>query len=677
MKNTIEGFGENVFGLPVMKSRLSATTFASLQQTISTGSELDASIADEVAEAMKEWAMEKGATHYTHWFQPLTGATAEKHDSFIFPDFNDGVVTNFSGSELIQGEPDASSFPSGGLRATFEARGYTGWDPTSPAFIKYDGAGASTLCIPTVFCGYNSEALDKKTPLLRSMKVLSEQTVRLGKLFGVDCGDTMAKATLGAEQEYFLIDTDLVAGRPDIQQTGRTLFGKGASKHQQLDDHYFGAIKPRVATFMAELDAELWKSGVPAKTRHNEVCPAQFEIAPVFETLNVSVDHNMITMEILKVTAEKHGFACLMHEKPFAAVNGSGKHNNWSIMGPDGKNWLKPGDNPHENAKFMTIVVALMKAVDTHADLLRASVASAGNDHRLGANEAPPAVVSIFLGEQLSDVIDQIEAGGASSSKAGGNIHLGVDLLPKLPRGNTDRNRTSPFAFVGNRFEFRALGSNQNPAGANVVINTIVAEAIDYICTEVEAGIAEGKEFNVTLQDVLAEVIKEHKRILFNGDGYTDEWLDEAARRGLPNLVTTEDALEALNTQKAKDLFSKYAVLSNEELESRYNIYVESYETIIGIEASTALDIARTMIIPAAVTAIAEYSVVPAVASITSEMSALLEKTVAEIAVLEAADGPAAKIEAMNGLRAAVDALEALVPADLWPMPTYSEMLLG
>jgi len=675
MKNTIEGFGENVFGLPVMEARLSAPTFASLKKTIDTGSLLDASIADEVAEAMKEWAMEKGATHYTHWFQPLTGATAEKHDSFIFPDFNDGVVTNFSGDELIQGEPDASSFPSGGLRATFEARGYTGWDPTSPAFIKYDAAGASTLTIPTVFCGYNGEALDKKTPLLRSMKVLSEQTVRLGRLFGIDCGDTMAKATLGAEQEYFLIDSDLVAERPDILQTGRTLFGKGASKHQQLDDHYFGAIKPRVAAFMAELDAELWKSGVPAKTRHNEVCPAQFEIAPVFETLNVSVDHNMITMEILKTTAENHGFTCLLHEKPFAAVNGSGKHNNWSIMGPDGKNWLNPGDNPHENAKFMTIVVALLKAVDTHADLLRASVASAGNDHRLGANEAPPAVVSVFLGDQLTDVIEQIEAGGASSSKDGGSIHLGVDLLPKLPRGNTDRNRTSPFAFVGNRFEFRAVGSNQSPAGANIVLNTIVAEAFDYICTKVEASIAEGKEFNVALQDVLAEVIKEHKRILFNGDGYTDEWLEEAAKRGLPNLVTTEEALEVLTTQKAKDVFSKYGVLSNEELESRYNTYVEAYETLIGIEANTALDIAKTMIIPAVVTAITEYSVVPAVAGITGEMSALLEKVVAGIAALEAAEGASAEIVAMNELRVSVDELEALVPADLWPLPTYSEML--
>ena len=676
MKNTIDGFGELVFGLPTMEARLSAPTFEKLKKTIETGSTLDPSIADEVAEAMKEWAMEKGATHYTHWFQPLTGSTAEKHDSFIFPDFKGGVVTGFSGDELIQGEPDASSFPSGGLRATFEARGYTGWDPTSPAFIKYDSVGAATLCIPTVFCGYHGEALDKKTPLLRSMNALSEQTVRLGKLFGIDCGDNMAKATLGSEQEYFLIDTDLYEARPDLQRTGRTLFGKPASKHQQLDDHYFGSIKPRVAAFMAELDAVLWQYGVPAKTRHNEVCPAQFEIAPVFETLNLSVDHNMMTMEVLKVTAEKHGFTCLLHEKPFAAVNGSGKHNNWSIMGPDGKNWLKPGDTPHANAKFMTIVVALMKAVDTHADLLRVSVASAGNDHRLGANEAPPAVVSIFLGDQLTDIIEQIEAGGAKESKDGGSIHLGVDLLPKLPRGNTDRNRTSPFAFVGNRFEFRAVGSNQSPAGANIVLNTIVAEAFDYVCTKVETAVAEGKEFNVALQDVLAEIIKEHKRILFNGDGYTDEWLEEAAKRGLPNLVTTEDALPMLQTQKAKDLFAKYSVLTNEELESRFNIYEETYETLIGIEADTAVDLAKTMVIPAAVMAINEYSSVPAVAGITGEMSSLLEKVVAGVAALEAAEGAAAQIAAMNELRASVDALEAIVPADIWPLPSYAELLL-
>jgi len=675
MTNPTELFGEKVFGLKRMQEHLSDTTFKSLKETIDTGKPLDASIADEVAEAMKEWAMSKGATHYTHWFQPLTGATAEKHDSFIFPDFEDGIVTRFSGDELIQGEPDASSFPSGGLRVTFEARGYTGWDPTSPAFIKYDDAGAATLCIPTVFCGYHGEALDKKTPLLRSMKVLSEQTVRLGKLFGINCGETMAKATLGSEQEYFLLDEELYASRPDLMQTGRTLFGKPASKHQQLDDHYFGAIKPRVAAFMAELDRELWKLGVPAKTRHNEVCPAQFELAPVFETLNVSVDHNMITMEVMKTLAEKHGFACLLHEKPFAGVNGSGKHNNWSISGPDGKNWLKPGDNPHENAKFMTIIVALMKAVDTHADLLRASVATAGNDHRLGANEAPPAVVSIFLGECLTDVVEQIETGGASSSKDGGHIHLGVDLLPKLPRGNTDRNRTSPFAFTGNRFEFRAVGSNQSPAGANIVLNTIVAEAFDHICTRLEAAVAEGKEFNTSLQEVLAEIIKGHKRILFDGDGYTDEWLEEAAKRGLPNLVDTAAALDALTTGKAKDLFAKYNVLSNQELESRYNIYVESYETLIAIEAGTCVDIAKTMIIPAAVTAIAEYSEVPAVKSITDEISSLLEKTVASISILEKAEETSAQIKGMNELRASVDALEAIVPTDLWPMPTYAEML--
>ncbi len=675
MANLTELFAENVFNMKVMRERLSSATFKSLEKTIDAGKPLDASIADEVAEAMKEWAMDKGATHYTHWFQPLTGATAEKHDSFIFPDFKGGIVTQFSGDELIQGEPDASSFPSGGLRVTFEARGYTGWDPTSPAFIKYDDAGAATLCIPTVFCGYHGEALDKKTPLLRSMKVLSEQTVRLGKLFGIDCGDAMAKATLGLEQEYFLIDEELYAARPDLLQTGRTLFGKPASKHQQLDDHYFGAIKPRVAAFMADLDTELWKLGVPAKTRHNEVCPAQFELAPVFETLNISVDHNMITMEVMRTLAEKHGFACLLHEKPFAGVNGSGKHNNWSIMGPDGKNWLKPGDNPHENAKFMTIIVALMKAVDTHADLLRSTVASAGNDHRLGANEAPPAVVSIFLGDCLTDVVEQIEAGGADHSKDGGHIHLGVDLLPKLPRGNTDRNRTSPFAFTGNRFEFRAVGSNQSPAGANVVLNTIVSEAFDTICTQLEAAVAEGKEFNSALQEVLAEIIKKHKRILFNGDGYTDEWLEEAARRGLPNLVDTEAALEVLTTQRAKDLFSTYNVLSNEELESRYNIYVEAYETLIAIEAGTSVDIVKTMVIPAAVTAISEYSEVAAVKSIADEMSSLLEKTVAGVAALEKADGAKAQIKAMDELRASVDALEAIVPADLWPMPSYAEML--
>jgi glutamine synthetase len=675
MVNKTELFGENVFGPKMMRKHLSESTFKSLEETINTGKSLDAGIANEVAEAMKEWAMEKGATHYTHWFQPLTGATAEKHDSFIFPDFKGGIVTQFSGDELIQGEPDASSFPSGGLRATFEARGYTGWDPTSPAFIKYDGAGAATLCIPTVFCGYNGEALDKKTPLLRSMKVLSEQTIRLGKLFGIDGGGAMAQATLGSEQEYFLLDADLFDARPDLKQTGRTLFGKPASKHQQLDDHYFGAIKPRVAAFMADVDTELWKLGVPAKTRHNEVCPAQFEIAPVFETLNISVDHNMMTMEVLRTTAEKHGFVCLLHEKPFAGVNGSGKHNNWAIMGPDGKNWLSPGNSPHENAKFMTIVIALMKAVDTHADLLRASVASAGNDHRLGANEAPPAIVSIFLGDCLTDIIEQIEAGGAKSSRDGGLIHLGVDHLPPLPRGNTDRNRTSTFAFCGNRFEFRAVGSNMSAAGANVVLNTIVAEAFDQICSEIEEGVAAGGEFTAVLQNVLQSAIKAHKRILYNGDGYTQDWLEEAEKRGLPNLKDTEASLEALTTQKAKDLFSKYGVLSNEELQSRYNIYTEAYETLIGIEAGTASDIAKTMIIPAAVTAISEYSDVAAVKDLADEMNTLLEKVIAGVAKLDAAEKPKEKLAAMGEVREAADALEAIVPADLWPMPSYADML--
>lgn len=672
--NTIDAFGENVFTLKKMKSYVSGETYAKLLATVETGAMIDESIADDVAGAMKEWAMAKGATHYTHWFQPLTGSTAEKHDSFIFPDFEGGVVTGFSGSELIQGEPDASSFPNGGLRATFEARGYTAWDPTSPAFIKYSGVGASTLCIPTAFCGYNGEALDKKTPLLRSTTALAKQLDRVAGLFGLKI-KRQAYSTLGSEQEYFLIDSDLYNARLDLQQTGRTLFGKAPAKHQQLDDHYFGSIKPRVAAFMADLDAELWRMGIPSKTRHNEVCPGQFEIAPVFQAANLAVDQNMITMETLKNVADAHGFACLMHEKPFAGVNGSGKHNNWSICGPDGKNWLSPGSSPHENAKFMMLVVALMKAVDTHADLMRASVASAGNDHRLGANEAPPAVVSIFLGDCLNDVVEQIEAGGATSSKDGGSINLGTDSLPKLPRGNTDRNRTSPFAFTGNRFEFRATGSAQNASGCNVVINTIMAEALDVLCTDIEAGMTSGKAFEVALQDVLAVAITKHKRILFNGDGYTGEWLEEAARRGLPNLKTTKDALEAFNTEKARELFVKYGVLSTQELGSRYETYTEVYETLIQIEADTSVTLAKTEILPAAVEAISRYSIVSATAGIADKMNELAVAVIDGAGALDAAEGTEAQIAAMSALRSTVDALEAMVPAELWPFPTYAQML--
>jgi glutamine synthetase len=681
MTNTIEGFGEHVFGLPEMENSLSESTFKALKKTIDSGCSLGIHIADEVAEAMKEWAMAKGCTHYTHWFQPLTGATAEKHDAFIAPDFKGGVITRFSGEELIQGEPDASSFPSGGLRATFEARGYTGWDPTSPAFIK-DG----TLCIPTIFCGYHGEALDKKTPLLRSMGALNKQVCRLGKLFGVTCdGAQMAYATLGSEQEYFLIDDELYNARLDLQQTGRTLFGVAPAKHQQMEDHYFGAIRTRVVAFMQDLDAALWRLGVPAKTRHNEVCPAQFELAPVFENLNLSIDHNMLVMEILHKTAEEHGLVCLLHEKPYAGVNGSGKHNNWSICGPDGKNWLSPGDNPHENAKFMTIICALMKAVDTHADLLRASVATAGNDHRLGANEAPPAIVSVFLGDQLTDIVEQIEKGGASSSKHGGDIELGVDLLPKLPRGNTDRNRTSPFAFTGNKFEFRAVGSNQNPAGANVVLNTIVAEALDEISTALEAATAKGEDFNTALQTLLADILKRHRRILFNGDNYTEQWREEAARRGLPNLRTTPEALAALTTAKAKNLFAKYGVLSEQELKSRYDVYLEAYEKTVAIEAAVAVEMARTMIVPAALESVQSLAVT--IASVedlypVEQTKALCRKTQENVEkallacdTLEAAAHPAEQLAAMDALREAVDTLETVVPDALWPLPTYAEML--
>jgi len=680
MADPIKLFGENVFSMRAMRERLSEATVKSLEATIKTGKCLDGRIADEVAEAMKEWALSKGATHFTHWFQPLTGSTAEKHDSFIVPDGEGSVICKFSGAELIQGEPDASSFPSGGLRATFEARGYTGWDPNSPAFIK-----DNTLCIPTVFCGYHGEALDKKTPLLRSMKALSAQTERLAKLFGIK-SKQMTYSTLGAEQEYFLIDEEIYNARLDLQQTGRTLFGSKPAKHQQMEDHYFGAIKTRVVAFMEELDRELWRLGVPSKTRHNEVCPAQFEIAPIFESLNLAVDHNMVTMEVLRKTAEKHGLVCLLHEKPYAGVNGSGKHNNWSLCGPDGKNWLSPGSSPHENAKFMTMICALMKAVDTHADILRATVATAGNDHRLGANEAPPAIISIFLGDQLTDIVDQIEKGGAKSSKNGDDINLGVDSLPPLPRGNTDRNRTSPFAFTGNKFEFRAVGSNQSCAGPNVALNTIVAEALDEICTKLEADVKSGKNFNEALQKLLASLIKKHKKILFNGDNYTDAWAKEAEKRGLPNVKKTPEALKALNTEKARKLFIKYNVLSEKELHSRYDIYQEAYEKTIEIEASVTLTMAKTMILPAAMTAQGELassikSVLAAGGTATGAKAMLkamcveTEKLFKAVSALEKAHGADKLIASMGKVREASDALETLVPEDIWPLPSYAEMM--
>ncbi len=684
-----EIYGENVFSSRTMRNYLSEKALASLTKTISEGSVLDAGIADEVAEAMKTWAIEKGATHFTHWFQPLTGTTAEKHDSFVAPDGDGGAVLRFSGQELIQGEPDASSFPSGGLRATFEARGYTAWDPTSPAFIK-EGPNGATLCIPTIFCGYHGEALDKKTPLLRSMEALNTQICRLGRFFGIDCPGKRAWPTLGPEQEYFLIDKDYFDARLDLVQTGRTLFGRKPAKHQQMEDHYFGAIKTRVIAFMTDLDRELWRLGVPVRTRHNEVCPAQFEIAPMYENLNLAVDHNMIVMETLRSVAEQHDFVCLLHEKPYAGVNGSGKHNNWAVCGPDGKNWLTPGENPHENAKFLTMIVALMKAVDTHADLLRATVASAGNDHRLGANEAPPAIISIFLGEQLADVIDQLEKGPASSSKTGGEIKVGVTSLPTLPRDATDRNRTSPFAFTGNKFEFRAVGSDQSCAGPNVVLNTIVTEALDEICTALDTALAAGREFNASLQELLSGLVKQHKRILFNGDNYTDEWVAEAEKRGLPNLRKCPEALKAIVSGKAIGLFGKYNVLSEAEVRSRYAIYKAAYEEAVVIEARCAVTIARTQIAPVALAYQAELAgTVSAVkaagirevtetAALLGEVCTHTSRLLAEIKMVERMEesgDPLATLAAMSALRVEADTLEGLLPDDRWPLPSYTEML--
>ncbi len=678
-------YGENVFGLKAMKKYLSDKAFKSLKNTIQSGGKLDASIADEVADAMKKWAVSRGATHFTHWFQPLTGMTAEKHDSFIEPDGSGGVIVEFSGEELVQGEPDASSFPSGGLRPTFEARGYTGWDPTSPAFLK-EGPQGATLCIPTYFVGWKGEALDKKTPLLRSMKALSEQAERLAKILGIKCKQK-AYSTLGGEQEYFLIDREFYYQRLDLVQTGRTLFGREPAKHQQLADHYFGAIKSRVMGFMEDLDREMWKLGSPVTTRHNEVSPGQYEVAPVFENQNLAVDHNMLCMETMQKVAERHGLACLLHEKPFAGVNGSGKHNNWSVTGPDGKNWLSPGDNPHENERFLIMLCAVIKAVDTHAGLLRAAIASAGNDHRLGSHEAPPAIISVYLGDQLNDIIEQIEKGGAKSTKAGGTIEVGVDQLPALPAHASDRNRTSPFAFTGAKFEFRAVGSNQTLSGPNVVINTIVSQALDEICTELEK--APKKDLNKSVQKLLQSIIKKHKRVIFNGDNYTEAWVKEAKKRGLKNLKTTPEALKEMTTKAAKDLFATYKVLSNTELQSRYDIYQETYETIIEYETSLSVDMARTLFIPAAI----EYADllaanIKSVEGLNKTKSTQTRKLLKEITTLtEAAIAAADKAAAAAGgdtgkarkaagdLRVAVDGLEGIVPAESWPLPSYAEML--
>ena len=589
-----ELFGSMVFNDHVMKERLPKETYRALKKTMELGKHLDPGIANVVANAMKDWAVEKGATHYTHWFQPMTGVTAEKHDSFISPESNSAVIMEFSGKELVKGEPDASSFPSGGLRATFEARGYTAWDPSSYAFIK-----DNTLCIPTVFCSYGGEALDKKTPLLRSMELLNKQALRILRLFG-NMDATRVNTTVGAEQEYFLVDRELFRRREDLMLCGRTLFGAKAPKGQELEDHYFGSIKPRVAEYMADLNRELWRLGIFAKTEHNEVAPAQHELAPIFTDTNLATDHNQLMMETMKKVAARHGLACLLHEKPFEGINGSGKHNNWSISTNTGVNLLEPGDSPRENAQFLLFLTAVIKAVDEYQDLLRVSVASAGNDHRLGANEAPPAIVSMFLGEDLTEILEAIEAGTAYSQKDREVLKVGVHILPRFPKDTTDRNRTSPFAFTGNKFEFRMLGSDLSIAGPNIILNTIVAEELSQFADSLEAA----EDFNAALEELIKKTISEHKRIIFNGNNYSEEWVKEAEKRGLLNLKTTADALPSFIADKNILLFTKHKIFTPAELRSRYEILMEVYSKKLHIEALTMVDMIRRQILPG----VAKYS---------------------------------------------------------------------
>ena len=684
--NFVEEFGCDVFGLKTMSEYLPKPVFKKLRETMETGKALDSSIADDVAHAMKTWAIERGATHYTHWFMPLTGATAEKHDSFLEPAENGKVIARFSGKNLIIGEPDASSFPSGGLRSTAEARGYTAWDPSSPAFIKREN-GVATLYIPTAFCSYTGEVLDKKTPLLRSMQVLGAQAKRLLKCFGKDF-EAGAKVTLGAEQEYFLIDKRFYVQRPDLMQTGRTLFGAPPQRHQQLEDHYFGAIKPRILSFMSELDRELWRLGIPAKTRHNEVAPAQFEVAPIFEEVNLAVDHNMLIMDALTRIADKHGLACLLHEKPFAGVNGSGKHNNWSISVGD-INLLNPGKDPHQNAIFLTSLCAVIEAVDRHADLLRSAIAGAGNDHRLGANEAPPAIISMYLGEQLADIVSQIEKGEAKSSKQGKTLKIGADILPELPCDATDRNRTSPFAFTGNKFEFRAAGSSQSCASPNIVLNTAVAEAFDEIATHLE-NLPKNADFHAELQKLLSSIIKKHKKIIFNGNNYGEEWKKEAAKRGLPNLRTTPEAIKPLIKPENIALFEKYGVFNRVEMQSRYEIFLEEYERKIGIEAGLALKLARTHIIPAVaaylerlgktieaekLAGVKKSKLASYAQKISARLNGLIEVSEKLDLQISKAEKQQKILETMAELRKIADAAEGEVDNELWTLPKYCEML--
>lgn len=693
-----EIFGRDVFNESVMKERLPKETFRALMKTIESGEDLDPNVANIVANAMKDWAIERGATHYTHWFQPMTGITAEKHDSFITPVSGGKVLMEFSGKELIKGEPDASSFPSGGLRATFEARGYTAWDCTSPAFLREDAAGV-TLCIPTAFCSYTGEALDKKTPLLRSMEALSTQVVRILKLFGHK-DVTSVSCSVGAEQEYFLIDREKYLQREDLVFTGRTLFGAMPPKGQELEDHYFGSIKERIASFMRELNIELWKLGILAKTQHNEAAPAQHEIAPIYSTANIASDHNQLIMDTMKKVAMRHGLACLLHEKPFAGVNGSGKHNNWSLVTNTGKNLLEPGKTPHENIQFLLFLSAILKAVDEHADLLRMSASCPGNDHRLGANEAPPAIISIFLGDQLADVVSQlIETGEAKHSKQGGKLSTGVHTLPKLRKDATDRNRTSPFAFTGNKFEFRTLGSSMSIAGANTVLNTIVADALSDIADEIETA----SDFDMCVHDLIKRTVTQHQRIIFNGNGYAKEWLEEAKWRRLPNLETMVDAIPCITDEKVIQMFEKFGVYNSAELNSRAEINYEAYSKAIHIEAKTMIEMASKKYIPAIITYTknladsinAVKAAVPEADSsvqvnLLKEVSTLLTKTNEALNNLKEKSAQALKKEAgkeqaeffkdevvaaMAALRSPVDELEMLVDKNVWPVPTYGDLL--
>jgi len=693
-----ETFGEDVFNETVQRERLPKPIFKALQKTIKQGAPLDPAIADAVAAAMKDWAVERGATHFTHIFQPMTGLTAEKHDSFLQPTGDGKAIVEFSGKELVRGEPDASSFPSGGIRATFEARGYTAWDPTSPAFI-FENPNGATLVIPTAFLSWTGEALDKKTPLLRSMEALSIQALRILRLFG-NHESKKVFTTVGPEQEYFLIDKNFYYLRPDLVNAGRTLFGAPPPKGQELEDQYFGSINERVIACMADTEYQLFKLGVPVKTRHNEVAPSQYEIAPIFEDSNLATDHQMLVMELMKRVAPKYGLACLLHEKPFAGINGSGKHNNWSMATDLGENLLNPGDTPHDNAQFLVFCVAVIRAVAKYPELLRVSVCGAANDHRLGANEAPPAIISIFLGEQLLDVINQLEQGVPKSTKQGGFMEIGVSVLPKLPRDAGDRNRTSPFAFTGNKFEFRAVGGSQSIAGPNTVLNTIVAESLDFIATDLEKAVKGGKDLNKAIQALLPGIIRESKKVLFQGDNYTPEWHAEAEKRGLPNLRNTVDCLPVILRQDSIELFGKYKVYSKRELESRFTIFAENYVKTVSVEAKLTHLMGQNMILPAAlryqcevadtanatkeagVDATAQVELLRTVAGAVTE----LQKTLHHLshALGHHASGDAfahAKhardelLPAMNAVRVAGDKLETLVADDLWPLPTYREML--